>query len=52
MQAGSSDAGVRFAAEFAEVVFTAQLSIESGKHYYANLRGRLASLGVRTIRCW
>nr|WP_308284882.1 LLM class flavin-dependent oxidoreductase [Bradyrhizobium ivorense] len=45
MQAGSSDAGVRFAAEFAEVVFTAQPSIESGKHYYANLKGKARQLG-------
>ncbi|WGD56768.1 LLM class flavin-dependent oxidoreductase [Bradyrhizobium sp. CB1650] len=45
MQAGSSDAGVRFAAEFAEVVFTAQPSIESGKHYYANLKEKARQLG-------
>ncbi|WP_027575575.1 LLM class flavin-dependent oxidoreductase [Bradyrhizobium sp. WSM1743] len=45
VQAGSSDAGVRFAAEFAEVVFTAQPSIESGKHYYANLKEKARQLG-------
>jgi len=45
VQAGSSDAGVRFAAEFAEVVFTAQPSIENGKHYYANLKEKARQLG-------
>ncbi|MDF0581951.1 LLM class flavin-dependent oxidoreductase [Bradyrhizobium yuanmingense] len=45
VQAGSSDAGIRFAAEFAEVVFTAQPSIESGKHYYANLKRQVRQLG-------
>ncbi|MBR1164637.1 LLM class flavin-dependent oxidoreductase, partial [Bradyrhizobium elkanii] len=45
VQAGSSEAGVRFAAEFAEVVFTAQPSLESGKHYYADLKEEARGLG-------
>jgi len=45
VQAGSSEAGVRFAAEFAEVVFTAQPLLESGKQYYADLKGKARGLG-------
>ncbi|WOH80362.1 LLM class flavin-dependent oxidoreductase [Bradyrhizobium sp. BEA-2-5] len=45
VQAGSSDAGIRFAAELAEVVFTAEPSLESGKNYYANLKEKARALG-------
>lgn len=45
VQAGSSDAGIRFAAEFAEVVFTAQPSVEGGKRYYENLKEKARQLG-------
>ncbi|MGY4408103.1 LLM class flavin-dependent oxidoreductase [Bradyrhizobium sp. USDA 3315] len=45
VQAGSSEAGVRFAAEFAEVVFTAQPVLESGKQYYADLKNKARGLG-------
>ncbi|MCP3441129.1 LLM class flavin-dependent oxidoreductase [Bradyrhizobium sp. CCGUVB14] len=40
VQAGASDAGIRFAAEFAEVVFTAEPSFEAGKRFYASLKER------------
>lgn len=45
VQAGASDAGMRFAAESAEVVFTAQPSLESGKRYYARLKENARALG-------
>lgn len=44
-QAGASDAGIRFAAEVAEVVFTAEPSLEDGKRYYASLKGKARALG-------
>lgn len=44
-QAGASDAGIRFAAEVGEVVFTAAPSLESGKRYYANLKAKARALG-------
>ncbi|OSI71066.1 LLM class flavin-dependent oxidoreductase [Bradyrhizobium canariense] len=45
VQAGSSDAGIKFAAEFAEVVFTAEPSLESGKSYYATVKEKARALG-------
>ncbi|WFU62524.1 LLM class flavin-dependent oxidoreductase [Bradyrhizobium brasilense] len=45
VQAGSSEAGVKFAAEFAEVVFTAQPLLESGRQYYADLKEKARGLG-------
>ncbi|WGR97935.1 LLM class flavin-dependent oxidoreductase [Bradyrhizobium sp. ISRA443] len=45
VQAGASDAGMRFAAEIGEVVFTAEPSLESGKRYYATLKERGRGLG-------
>ncbi|MGY3473580.1 LLM class flavin-dependent oxidoreductase [Bradyrhizobium ottawaense] len=45
VQAGASDAGVSFAAELGEVVFTAQPSLESGIHYYATLKEKARALG-------
>ncbi|WP_050425076.1 LLM class flavin-dependent oxidoreductase [Bradyrhizobium tropiciagri] len=38
VQAGASDAGIQFAAEFGEVVFTAAPSLADGKRYYATLK--------------
>lgn len=45
VQAGASDAGIQFAAEFAEVVFTAAPSLENGKRYYATLKEKARALG-------
>lgn len=45
VQAGASDAGIAFAAEVAEVVFTAQPFLESGKRFYATLKEKVRALG-------
>ncbi|WGS19181.1 MULTISPECIES: LLM class flavin-dependent oxidoreductase [unclassified Bradyrhizobium] len=45
VQAGASEAGIDFAAEFGEVVFTAVSSLEDGKRYYATLKGKARALG-------
>lgn len=45
VQAGTSDAGMRFAAEVSEVVFTAEPFIENGRRYYATLKDRARALG-------
>lgn len=45
VQAGASNAGAAFAAKVAEVVFTAEPSLESGKRYYENLKRHARALG-------
>jgi FMN-dependent oxidoreductase (nitrilotriacetate monooxygenase family) len=45
VQAGASDDGRAFAAEFAEAVFTNHLTLESAQQYYADLKGRAQLLG-------
>ncbi|WP_060481869.1 LLM class flavin-dependent oxidoreductase [Pseudomonas sp. NBRC 111119] len=45
VQAGSSEAGRALAAQSAEVVFTAQPSLEKARAFYADLKGRLARYG-------
>src|SRR6267154_697856 len=45
VQAGASEAGRRLAAETAEAVFTAQSSIEVGRAFYADVKGRMEKLG-------
>ncbi len=45
VQAGASDAGRRLASETAEAVFTAQSSIEVGRQFYADVKGRMDKLG-------
>lgn len=45
VQAGASDAGIAFAAEIGEVVFTAEPSLENGKRHYANLKQKTRALG-------
>ncbi len=42
VQAGSSDAGMDFAAKYAEVVFTAQPSLAAAQRFYADLKARVA----------
>ena len=45
VQAGASEAGRQLAAETAEAVFTAQSSIEVGRQFYADVKGRMKKLG-------
>ncbi|TWB86804.1 FMN-dependent oxidoreductase (nitrilotriacetate monooxygenase family) [Bradyrhizobium macuxiense] len=45
VQAGASDTGIGFAAEFGEVVFTAAPYLEHGQKYYATLKERARALG-------
>ncbi|MGD9802903.1 MAG: LLM class flavin-dependent oxidoreductase [Hyphomicrobiaceae bacterium] len=45
VQAGSSDAGIAFAARHAEAVFTAHLHKASAQSFYADLKARAAALG-------
>jgi len=45
VQAGASDAGRQLAAETAEAVFTAQSTIEAGKAFYADVKGRMEKAG-------
>jgi len=45
VQAGSSEAGRNIAAETAEVVFSAQSTLEDGKRFYADVKGRLKRFG-------
>ncbi|QJP16319.1 LLM class flavin-dependent oxidoreductase [Starkeya sp. ORNL1] len=45
IQAGSSETGVAFAARHAEVVFTAQRTLEDGQRFYAELKRQVAENG-------
>ena len=45
VQAGSSEAGRQIAAETAEAVFTAPTTLDDGKRFYADIKGRMATLG-------
>jgi FMN-dependent oxidoreductase (nitrilotriacetate monooxygenase family) len=45
IQAGSSDVGKDFAARHAEVVFTAQRTLEDGQNFYADLKQRAVRKG-------
>jgi alkanesulfonate monooxygenase len=45
VQAGASDDGREFAAEFAEAVFTNHLTLESAQAYYADVKQRAARFG-------
>jgi FMN-dependent oxidoreductase (nitrilotriacetate monooxygenase family) len=45
VQAGASEPGRQLAAETAEVVFGAESTIESGKAFYADVKGRMARIG-------
>ncbi len=44
-QAGSSEPGRELAARTADVVFTAQVSLEEAKAFYADVKGRMAKYG-------
>ncbi|WP_405978113.1 LLM class flavin-dependent oxidoreductase [Streptomyces sp. NBC_00158] len=45
VQAGSSEAGKEFAAQYAEAVFTAQQTLADGQTFYKDLKSRLARYG-------
>jgi alkanesulfonate monooxygenase len=45
VQAGASDAGRQIAAETAETVFTAQSTLDNGKAFYADVKGRMERAG-------
>jgi len=45
VQAGSSDAGRQLAAETAEVIFGSAGTLEDGKSFYADVKGRMQALG-------
>ncbi len=45
VQAGSSDTGRRFAARYAEAVFTAQLDRETSRAFTADLKAQAAAMG-------
>src|SRR5277367_5906360 len=45
VQAGASEAGRKLASETAEAVFTAQSDIQAGRKFYADVKGRMETLG-------
>ena len=45
VQAGASEAGRKLASETAEAVFTAQSDIKAGQKFYADVKGRMETLG-------
>lgn len=45
VQAGASEAGRQLAAETAEVIFGAASTLEDGRRFYADVKGRMAALG-------
>jgi FMN-dependent oxidoreductase (nitrilotriacetate monooxygenase family) len=45
IQAGDSDEGREFAASTADVVFTRHGTLEAGREFYADVKGRLATYG-------
>jgi N-acetyl-S-(2-succino)cysteine monooxygenase len=45
VQAGSSDDGRSFAAEFAEAIFTGHLTLDSAQKYYADVKARAVNFG-------
>jgi alkanesulfonate monooxygenase len=45
VQAGSSETGKEFAAEYAEVIFTMARTVERAKAFYDDVKGRMAKFG-------
>ena len=45
VQAGGSEAGRQHAAETAEAIFAAQRTIDDGREFYADVKGRMAKIG-------
>ena len=48
VQAGASDDGRSFAAEFAEAIFTGHINLESAQEYYADVKKRAVAMGRNT----
>ena len=45
VQAGASEPGRQLAAETAEVIFGSESTLESGKRFYADVKGRMQAIG-------
>ncbi len=45
VQAGSSEPGRQLAAETAEVVFAAEATLDAGRRFYADVKGRMPAVG-------
>lgn len=45
VQAGGSEAGRQLAAETAEAIFASQRTLEDGRNFYADVKGRMKALG-------
>jgi FMN-dependent oxidoreductase (nitrilotriacetate monooxygenase family) len=45
VQAGASEAGRQFAAETSEAIFASSRTIEDGRQFYADMKGRMKALG-------
>jgi alkanesulfonate monooxygenase len=45
VQAGASDAGRQLAAETAEVIFGSESTLDAGKRFYADVKGRMRAIG-------
>jgi FMN-dependent oxidoreductase (nitrilotriacetate monooxygenase family) len=45
VQAGASEAGRQFAAETSEAIFASSRTIEEGRKFYADMKGRMKALG-------
>ena len=45
IQAGSSEAGIQFAAQFAEVIFTAQQTLEGAQQFYKKVKNKIREYG-------
>ncbi len=52
IQAGSSSYGVEFAARYAEVVFTAQQTLEEAQTFYQIIKNKAKENGRDQINCW
>ena len=50
VQAGSSEDGKEFAAQYAEAIFTAQQTLEDAQRFYTDVKGRLARYGRQPER--
>ncbi|WP_138754303.1 LLM class flavin-dependent oxidoreductase [Paenibacillus sinopodophylli] len=48
VQAGSSEDGKEFAAQYAEAIFTAQQTLQDAQHFYSDVKSRLGKYGRRS----
>jgi FMN-dependent oxidoreductase (nitrilotriacetate monooxygenase family) len=51
VQAGASEDGQKFAAQFAEMIFAVQLDKEHSKQFYATMKGKVAECGRDPGHC-